>query len=171
VLVIPGTEVGAYPAYVRLEYRTKAWGETAWTDRIERVPIETTSCHYGGERPWFLCPGCGDRRAVLYSVGGLFRCRGCRRIAYSSTREMAWDRGIRRALGIQKRLGGHQGETVFDPGPKPLHMHRATYERLADDLDDLSYASLGAMIARLDKLERHRGSLREASLVDLARTI
>jgi hypothetical protein len=159
VLLVPGTEAGAYPPSVTLAYRTKAWGETTWTDRTERIPIETTPCHYGGERPWFCCPGCGDRRAVLFSVGGLFRCRGCRRIAYTSTHEPSYDRSIRRALTIQRRLGGHKQGSVFDPQPKPPHMHRRTYQRLCDELDDLNYGSLRAMVARLDKLERSFGAL------------
>ena len=41
----------------------------------ERVEIDWTVPNLGGQRPWFLCPGCGHRRALLYGRGGRFRCR------------------------------------------------------------------------------------------------
>ena len=33
------------------------------------VAIQWTPCHYGGSRPWFICPAkdCGRRVAILYS--------------------------------------------------------------------------------------------------------
>ncbi|MBC7324960.1 MAG: hypothetical protein H5T99_06565, partial [Moorella sp. (in: Bacteria)] len=39
-----------------------------------RVPLAYTPCNYGGERPWFVCPGrgCGRRAAKLYLKGGIF---------------------------------------------------------------------------------------------------
>jgi len=100
-VTVQGTEA-AYPPAIELHYRTRAWGETDWTDVDERIPIETTPCHYGGERPWFLCPRCFERRGVLFSVGGRFRCRACHRLAYSSTRETEEDRAARRAREIKK---------------------------------------------------------------------
>ena len=151
-LHIPGTEA-PYPPEIELVYRTRTRGETTWTDVREQVAIETTPCHYGGERPWFLCPRCGSRRAVLFSVAGRFRCRACHRIAYASTRESAPDRGIRRALTIKGRLGGHTSGSVFDWEPKPKYMHRATYARLCDELSDLSYESMQEFFARFGKRE------------------
>ena len=168
-LIVPGTD-DAYPSGVELVYRVKALYETAWTEVRERIPIATTACHYGGERPWWLCPRCGSRRAVLFSVGGRFRCRACHRVAYSSTRETASDRVFRRALTLQKRLGGHRYGTVFDPEPKPPHMHWATYERICDELHDLSIQSMQDFLARFGKLERDLAG-RPASLVDLARAL
>jgi hypothetical protein len=52
----------------------------------EHMYIDTTPCTFGGERAWVRCPGCGTRRAVLYALHGLFRCRLCHRLAYASTR-------------------------------------------------------------------------------------
>jgi hypothetical protein len=140
-----------YPPEILLTYCAQHPGEPDGTDITEHIAIDTTPCQYGGERAWFLCPGCGDRRAVLFCVHGLFRCRGCRRIAYSSTRETAWDRAIRRALTIKRRMGGHTEGTVFDPEPKPPHMHWTTYLRLCDELDELNSASLRALLDRLDR--------------------
>jgi hypothetical protein len=52
----------------------------------ELMVIDTSPCSFGGERAWVRCPGCGTRRAVLYALNGLFRCRLCHRLAYESTR-------------------------------------------------------------------------------------
>lgn len=41
----------------------------------EPVPILRTPCRLGGTRPWFACPGCGRRVALLYGHRGAFRCR------------------------------------------------------------------------------------------------
>lgn len=160
-----------YPPEIILSYRTQARGDRDWKDVDERVAIETTPCHYGGERPWFLCPRCFDRRGVLFSVDGRFRCRACHGIAYSSTRETEEDRAIRRALVIQKRLGGHKYGTVFDPEPKPPHMHWATYERICNELDGLNTVMMAGFEARFGKLEKRFAALEDTPLGDLARLL
>jgi hypothetical protein len=50
------------------------------------IPLQRTRCRFGGERVWFACSGCAKRRAVLFAVRGIFRCRECHRLAYGSTR-------------------------------------------------------------------------------------
>jgi ketosteroid isomerase-like protein len=47
------------------------------------VRLERTPCHYGGSRPWFVCPRCYSRRTVLYGTAndGRFGCRKCMRLA------------------------------------------------------------------------------------------
>jgi hypothetical protein len=52
----------------------------------ERVGLDRTRCALGGSRPWFVCSGCRMRRAVLFCVHGVFRCRVCHDLAYRSTR-------------------------------------------------------------------------------------
>ncbi len=52
----------------------------------EPIPLLTTPGTFGGIRHWFGCPDCGARCAVLYALGGCFRCRGCHHLAYGSTR-------------------------------------------------------------------------------------
>jgi len=52
----------------------------------ERIELTRTPCTFGGSRAWFACPGCRVRCAVLYALGGCFRCRWCHHIAYASTR-------------------------------------------------------------------------------------
>ena len=64
--IAPGQErLGAGPLYLRL----------AWTP-----------CNYGGSRPWFLCPGCDRRAAILYVEGGRLLCRPCLGLSYPSQR-------------------------------------------------------------------------------------
>jgi hypothetical protein len=64
---------------VTLDYKTRRLGEE-WRPIKETVSLDWTECHLGGMRAWFLCPGCASRRAILYSVGGRFRCRACHKL-------------------------------------------------------------------------------------------
>ena len=47
-----------------LIYRYRDGGEE-WRDVQERVSLTWTRCHYGGRRPWFVCPRCGRRVGIL----------------------------------------------------------------------------------------------------------
>jgi len=141
------------------------------TDRVtgakesirDPIALESTPCHYGGERVWFCCPGCGSRRAVLFSVGGRFRCRACHDLAYTSTREDAFERKTRKCARIRKKLGetssyGVPWETL---PPKPPRMHRRTYWRLLRELrqttaagNELFLKDLERLAARVDRLTK-----------------
>ena len=98
-----------------------------------RVPIAWTPCHFGGQRPWFVCPGegCGRRVGVLYGRR-FFLCRGCHDLAYESTREDPGERALRKARKIRERLGGSANLLTPLP-PKPKGMHWRTYVRLAQE--------------------------------------
>ena len=102
------------------------------------VAIAWTECHYGGNRPWFLCPGCGRRVAILYgrkiaSDGSkipirdrTLKCRQCHDLSYASQHE-EWDRRMRRrAEKTWARVGGKYGT-------KPNRMRWRTYYRLVDE--------------------------------------
>ena len=68
----------------------------------EPVELEWSECTYGGRRPWFLCPDCRERVALLYLGDGHFRCRHCLRLVYESQRERAgegWQRHRRSGGG------------------------------------------------------------------------
>jgi hypothetical protein len=134
-----------------------------WHDVRERIMLDATPCHYGGERPWLTCPGCFSRRRVLYSAGGRFRCRGCHDLAYSSTREDAQERSARRIRKLQKRLGAKRGDLYHIP-PKPDGMHWETYHDIVEALlaeHDRQNAFFGARLDQLTKsvarLERDAG--------------
>jgi hypothetical protein len=58
------------------------------------VSITSTSCHYGGVRFWFICPGSKDDisclrrcRKLFTSAGPIFACRQCQELTYESTQK------------------------------------------------------------------------------------
>jgi len=112
-----------------------------------RVSVSWTGCHYGGSRPWFVCPGvvggvpCKRRVAKLYKPpdGDLFLCRHCCNLSYESRREDQAGRMARKARDIRRRLGGRRG--FFEPFPgRPKGMHYETYERLREKAGELESA-------------------------------
>ena len=102
------------------------------------VAIEQTECNFGGARPWFLCPDCGRRVAILYGRkierdgsklpirNRTLKCRQCHDLSYSSQHEEWHQRMRRRAQKIRARIGGKYGN-------KPKRMHWRTYDRLVDE--------------------------------------
>ena len=122
-----------------IQIRAKAWQiglaysytPTGGAAEIIRqtVALETTPCTFGGARPWFSCPVCSRRVAVIYGKGRLFACRRCKQLAYTSQREASDDRAARRADRLRKRLGWPPG--VFNPvGGKPAGTHGSTFQKL-----------------------------------------
>lgn len=114
-----------------LHYQTRGAGEN-WREVTDSVPLDRTPCHFGGDRPWFRCPGCGSRRAILYG-GSHFRCRKCYALPYASQSEPEYDRLFRRGRKIRQRLGGELGALCPFP-PKPKGMHWRTYYRLRSEV-------------------------------------
>lgn len=133
-----------------LIYRTHTHGE-GWKDRRDRITLEATPCRYGGERLWLTCPGCGTRRRVLYCVDGWFRCRDCHDLAYSSTREDAHDRSLRRTRTLQGRLGANTSD-VFAIPEKPAGMLWETYSQIATRIHHENMFRLGIHEAEFQKL-------------------
>lgn len=81
-------------AYLRLQYTNTSWsGEK--TELDYRVRMQTTACHFGGYRWWFICPltvngrYCGRRVGKLYLAPGsrYFGCRHCQDLTYRSSQE------------------------------------------------------------------------------------
>lgn len=85
-----------------------------------RVPLTTTECNFGGERPWFRCPGegCGERVGKLYSAprSDLYLCRHCHDLGYKSS----------------QNSGKHFHENVM----KPLEASEDARERFDDNSFD-----------------------------------
>jgi hypothetical protein len=71
---------------ITLTYRHKRYGQE-WEDVRQDVPLDWTPCHFGGERPWFICGNCGRRVAVIYGAGKYFACRHCYDLTYRSCQE------------------------------------------------------------------------------------
>lgn len=113
---------------LHLHYKTNHSGEE-WRDRTVTLFLSKTNPNYGGERLWFVCPGCNTRRAKLYG-GQWFRCRACQGAYYQTQLESPTDRAFARFYKRRHRLGAYGGMQEPFP-PKPKWMRWATYERLA----------------------------------------
>ena len=90
--------------------------------QIQRVPILHTPCHYGNTRPWFGCPQCQARVAVIYRRHCGFYCRKCAQVAYHSQSEGDIGRAWRRQKKAEAKLG-------LDL-QRPKGMHHMTHARL-----------------------------------------
>ncbi len=117
-----------------------AWGIPTW----QSIRLEHTGCHFGGSRPWFMCPVRGERVGVLYMRAGRFACRHCQRIAYLSQSEDLVARAWRMEQKIEARLGPGLG--------RPKGMHVTTFKSLLSIIrkceearDSASYLALQRM--------------------------
>jgi hypothetical protein len=143
-----------YRDQVVLSYRHRSGLGGEWEDVKEPVSLEWTPCNFGGERPWFVCPGvtCGRRVAVLYGPGRYFLCRHCYDLRYESQREDKKDRALRRAQKISMRLGG--SADMLEPFPqRPKGMHHDTYMRLFWEHHEAQMEHLAGMRERLDNMQ------------------
>ena len=143
---------------VNLSYRTRGEDRDDWAAKEYAVTIERTPCHFGGSRPWLLCPvaGCGRRVAILYG-GPIFACRHCHRLAYRCQRETVDERAARRADKVRARLGWPQG--LWSPrGPRRKGMHLRTFTKLT-----ATYEAFAANAAKglLHEVERLTGLVRQ----------
>lgn len=134
--VIGSVYFRANSGHVLLSYARKLRdGET----RNESYPVitESTPCHLGGERIWFVCPaqGCGKRVAKLYiGTAGIFACRHCYRLVYRCQRESSDELIMRRMDKIIQRLNWHTGCEYT----KPKGMQWRSYQRLLIEHDALT---------------------------------
>ena len=126
------------------------------------MSLEWTPCNFGGERPWFVCPGvvnriaCGRRVAILYGPGKYFLCRHCYDLRYESQREDKNNRALRRAQKIRTRLGG--SANMMEPFPeRPKGMHHDTYMRLLWEHHEAEMEHLNGLREWLDKLQKQVG--------------
>ena len=138
---------------VRLSYSQGLPGDEK-EDVAYRVPLDWTSCNFGGARPWFVCPGmrCGRRAALLYLGGRYFLCRGCQDLSYASQRERGGSvPPLHRCQRIRTKLGG--SPNMSEPFPeKPKGMHWKTYSRLYG-LHEAAWAEyVGALAVEVGQL-------------------
>lgn len=126
--------IDAHERHVTLKYRSRPPGGD-WEEKEYSVDLQWTACHLGGQRPWFLCPRCGRRVAVLWG-GDIYACRHCHKLAYPSQREAPHDRLLSRALKIRDRLGWDDAY-----GPKSKGMHWKTFHRLVQKYERFNAAS------------------------------
>lgn len=138
---------------LHLRYQLTRHGQPEQLDYPVR--ITWTACHLGGQRPWFLCPCCGKRVAILY-LKRIFACRQCLRLNYTSQQSsrynLACDQSwkLRRALGCQRGVLDLSAEFI----PRPKGMHQRTFARKIarlQQLDEQALDGIGVMLAQLDK--------------------
>ena len=133
-----------------LTYRYRVAGGD-WDDVTQPVALDWTPCRYGGVRPWFRCPRCQRRVAVLALYGKLFLCRHCYKLPYASQHEPLIDR-----LWSQIRKLGQSVGAKSDESPwrwrKPKGMHWETFEQRVAQAQDLEMLRDAAFSLRVEAL-------------------
>ena len=96
--------------------RTRPWARLFYTftaSGVEcdyKIPLHTTTPHFGGHRWWFTCPGrgCGRRVGKLYLPprGQFFLCRHCYRLSYTSCQESHKYDSLFAGIGAEMGLSG-----------------------------------------------------------------
>lgn len=126
-----------------LDFKVRQYGND-WEPITQHVNITHTDCNYGGQRPYFLCPGvvngrrCGRRVGKLFLGGSYFLCRHCYNMGYSSQSEARYDRMLRRANKLRVALGGEPGTAHFI-ALKPKGMWQRTYQRKRSEIEWCEY--------------------------------
>lgn len=140
VIARDGTELDD-ANYLRIAF----WrGDTA----VRRViQVVWQACHFGGSRPYFLCPSCRKKRTNLFLMNGDFICRECGNMGYACQLEHRPDRLLRRAIKLRRRLGAGPG--VRDFIDRPRGMHRTRFHHMLDEIEGLEAAALAWAVANL----------------------
>ena len=110
---------------IDFKYRTRS---DEWQSVLQRILFDRTSCHFGGERLWFLCPSCSKRVGVLYGVYKLFSCRHCYQLPYSSQNSGYIDNLIEQKDKLGERIFRHY--ECGEGWGKKKGMHWKTFKRL-----------------------------------------
>lgn len=154
----PSGSIGIFTGEGSLELTYERRGSAQeWRSVHEVIALDSTEQHFGGQRPWFVCPSCDRRCAVLYA-GEEFRCRSCLYLTYRSQSDDAHARCLSKARKLRQRLGG-SANTPLQLLDKPTGMHWRTYNRLYEKAVVLELATLRSFAGIADKLRAlsHRG--------------
>jgi hypothetical protein len=124
----------------------------------ETVKLTFTACHFGGDRPWFRCPHCDCRCAVLWGRGR-FLCRTCQRLSYPSQNESIGSKAIRRIHEIRAALHAKPCLPIERIG-RPRYMRYDRFRTLIFELlrHEASWTTciIGLSQAQPDQLETGR---------------
>lgn len=99
------------------------------------IRISTTEVTFGGTRPWFHCPACDRRCAVLYAPD--YHCRLCVNGRYLSELASPKMRASLRARKIQRKLQMAPNEGLRLPLTRPKGMHMTTFRALIHEVAEL----------------------------------
>lgn len=153
-----GVRVARDPERVTLTYQwTPHNGEPRHVECSLR--IARSLCNYGGSRPWFLCPSCGRRCAVVYygAPGGRYACRHCVRVSYLSQCEDETGRLWRRQRKLERKLAG--GADEWNGWRKPKGMHQQTFDKLRRQIWELEFRRDELLAVQTASLLRRLGVL------------
>ena len=115
-------------SFLRLFYTITRWSGEKY-DFDYHIKLQTTPCHFGGERWWFICPlvkndqACNRRVGKLYLPPGgrYFGCRHCHDLTYRSSQESDNRVNELKKLGPMAILRGmNDGGIDFMQGLKAL---------------------------------------------------
>lgn len=121
---------------------------------VEPIELARTPCHYGGSRPWFVCPSCNRRCAKLFFRRERFLCRVCHRLGYVSQLAASAERPRIMAQRIRRRLGMDPPNLTLPFPARPEGMPWRTYYRLRAKGERYERRALANLAAWL---ERARG--------------
>lgn len=144
---------------MRLQFasRDTMTGERTNTD--QPIALVTIEQPFGGRRWFAVCPFTGARCSKLIMPNGATKFaarKAWRRIAYRVQREAPYDRALRRAFKLRRRLGDDGG--IGDPIRKPRWMRWRTFDRRLAELHRIEDRIDGYLAAFLDRLKsRHPG--------------
>ncbi len=130
-----------------LNFKWRHYGDDDWQSVEQTIWFDRTRCNYGGERKWFLCPGCGARVAVLYGAENHFLCRHCYQLPYASQGEDYLARLTRKSDHISVRLEADE-YIEFGGYYKPKGMHWKTFYHLIMTENDLEDRTENALFAK-----------------------
>jgi hypothetical protein len=123
------------------QVKVKFWG------KVHELSVTWTDCHYGGQRPWFVCPFCKARVGKLYqpSLRGILACRRCQELTYVSCQVSKREQLNLENIKLRRKLGARGDDlSGFELFPeRPKGMHQRTYQRICRQLEanELKYQS------------------------------
>jgi len=119
---LPGQQLGSVTVAGAHDWVSVSY-QVADQARRARVGVERTPCHLGGSRPWWRCPRCGRRAALLvFDERAAPGCRGCLQRPYSVQHAGDLEAMALRVARARRWLG--------PGGRRPRGMRWPTYRRL-----------------------------------------
>ena len=109
----------------------------------QSVRLDRRACNFGGTRPWFGCPTCDRRVALLYMANRRFACRSCHNLVYKSQSEDDIDRASRKLFKVEAKLG--------ESRTRPKGMRQGTYRDITRRIRDCEQERRITMLNRCMK--------------------
>jgi hypothetical protein len=119
---VPSASVGYWVKAdgLQLDYSYHDSTQAEATNMTLLLKFTYTSCHYGGQRVWLVCPECQKRVGMVYCVEKYFRCRRCCGLNYHSQHLNYYDRQRLNLQAIRKKLGNDALSENFPDKPKGI---------------------------------------------------